>query len=118
MNTQNNNINNSTFKELVGEMIEENIPELDKIPSFEEIYGGEMAAKLIERLKKGGTLIDGVYELIKNGNNVNCKMLFKFKEKNESIDLVQSKGKTLKLPSNWIYTLNNSNDAIVEFVIK
>ena len=107
------------INDLVGEMTDEKIEALDRIPSWEEVYGKSVAESLIKRFVEGGVLTtDSRSDIVVNHPTVSCKMLFVFVTGGESALLVGSHGKSLKLPTSWTYTDIGNNKVIVEFAIK
>ena len=107
------------IKDLVGEMSDEKIEALDRIPSWEEIYGKSVADGIIKRLVEGGVITNkSRADLVIKHPNVSCKMLFVCNSAQDAETLVGSKGSWLKLSNKWSYTNLGNSKVMIEFAIK
>jgi len=112
-------MNQNDIKDLVGEMTDEKIEGLDRLPSWEELYGKSVAESLIKRFVTEGVITsESRSDIVINHPKVSCKMLFVFVTPGEAELLVGSHGKSLKLPTAWTYTGLGNNRVIVEFAVK
>ena len=113
------NLDSKTMHELVGEITDEEIELMDGVPSYEEIYGSAIAAKVLKRLIEGGAVSkESRSDVVKSGNNISIKILLVFFNEEGARPSINTKGRSQKLPQSWTYSDLGNNRVMVEFKVK